>query len=243
MQHNKRGKATMNIDKRHNYGIMLDTETANTIVTEKGKMDMSSVLPYDIGFAVIDSCGRIYETHSYINSDIFFKEPQLMQSAYYAKKIPTYLKDIEEGKRIVKNSYEIRKTLLDKCAEYDCKFWCAHNARFDLNACNNLIRWDTKSKYRYFFPYDLKIWDTLAMSRSILSKMPTYTKFCEDNNFVTKHKKPRPQYTAEVVYRYITKDTQFKEKHTGLEDVLIEIEILKYLKRQHKPMRKLLFQN
>ena len=70
------------IDHRHIYGIMLDTETANTIVEEDGRMDMRSVLPYDIGFAIIDTYGRIYETHSFINSDIFFQEQDLMTSAY-----------------------------------------------------------------------------------------------------------------------------------------------------------------
>lgn len=230
------------IDHRHIYGIMLDTETANTLV-ENGKMDMTSVLPYDIGFAVIDTYGRIYETHSFINSDIFYHEKELMQSAYYAKKIPQYLADIECGNRIVANTYEIRKIIVDKCKEYDCQFWCAHNARFDLTACNNIIRWTTKSKYRYFFPYGVEPWDTLKMARDVLSKMPTYIKFCEENNYMTKHAKPQPQYTAEVIYRYITKDQEFKESHTGLEDVLIEIEILKYCKRQHKKMRKQLFNN
>ena len=58
------------IDHRHIYGIMLDTETANTIQTEK-KVDMSSVLFYDLGFQVIDSHGRVYDKkYSFINSDI-----------------------------------------------------------------------------------------------------------------------------------------------------------------------------
>ena len=51
----------MGIDKRRNYGIMLDTETANTI-QDGDKLDMSNVLPYDFGWAVIDSKGNVYET-------------------------------------------------------------------------------------------------------------------------------------------------------------------------------------
>ena len=47
------------MDKRHIYGIMLDTETANTQMEEDGKLDMRFVLPYDFGFAVIDSHGRV----------------------------------------------------------------------------------------------------------------------------------------------------------------------------------------
>ena len=230
----------MKIDHRKHYGIMIDTETANGIMNGD-KLDLSCSLPYDIGFAVIDSKGEIYETHSYVVDDIFFGMADIMKSAYYADKIPNYLMDISCGKRIVKSAYGIRKILLDLCEKYDCEFVVAHNMRFDLNACNNLQRWTTKSKYRYFFPRGIEFWDTLKMARSVLRDMPTYRKFCEENGYLTKHKTPQPQFTAEVIYRFITKNTDFIEEHTGLEDVLIEIEILKYCRKQHKKMDKKLF--
>ena len=113
------------IDKRHTYGIILDTETANTIVEEDGKLNMMYVLPYDFGFKVTDTKGREYESHSYVNSDIFYGEKELMQSAYFADKIPQYEKDIADGKRIVKNTYQIRKILCDLVKKYDCKFKCS----------------------------------------------------------------------------------------------------------------------
>lgn len=229
------------IDRRHRYGIMLDTETANTIVEEDGQLNMRYVLPYDIGFAVIDSKGNVYETFSFVNEDIFLDEFTLMKSAYYAKKIPNYIRDLAHGKRILKNTYEIRKIMLDKIAEYNCEFICVHNARFDLTACNNIQRWTTKSKYRYFFPYGIEIWDTMKMAQSVICQMPTYRQFCEENNFMTKNNQPRK--TAEILYKFISKNMDFEEEHTGLEDVLIEVEILKYCKRQHKPMKYLLFED
>ena len=228
----------MSIDHRHRYGIMLDTETANTL-EDNGKLDMSNVLVYDVGFAVIDSHGNVYETFSFIVSDIFDHETDLMQSAYYAKKIPQYVADLEDGTRQKATAYDVRQTILAKIAEYGCQFVCAHNMRFDLNACNNLIRWTTKSKFRYFFPYGVEIWDTMRMANEVICKMPTYRKFCEENGYLTKNNQCRK--TAEILYRFITGDTEFEESHTGLEDVLIEAEILRYCVRQHKPMRKTLF--
>lgn len=230
------------IDHRHRYGIILDTETANTIVEEDGKLEMSFALPYDVSFGVIDTKANLYETFAFVNEDIFCDEFSLMQSAYYAKKIPDYIKDLAHGTRILANTYTIRKTLLDKIAEYGCEFIVAHNARFDYKACNNIQRWTTKSKYRYFFPKDIEIWDSLKMANSVIAKMPTYRKFCEENGYMTKHKTPRPQLTAEVLYRFITKDTTFVEEHKGLEDILIELEIFKYCRRQHKAMDYLLFE-
>lgn len=227
------------MDKRHIYGIMLDTETANTQQEENGKLDMRFVLPYDFGFAVIDSHGRVYEKFSFVNSDIYIYEKDLMRSAYYANKLPQYDKDLAEGRRIMANTYNIRRIILEKIKEYNCKFVCAHNTRFDLNACNNIQRWTTKSKYRYFFPYDIEFWDTLKMARDVLAKRPTYRKFCEENGYLTKQNQCR--YTAEVIYQYIMQDTDFSESHTGLEDVEIEVQILAYLVSRKKAMRKKLF--
>ena len=227
------------MDKRHIYGIMLDTETANTQQEEDGKLDMRFVLPYDFGFAVIDSHGRVYEKFSFVNSDIYIYEKDLMRSAYYANKLPQYEKDIAEGRRVMANTYNIRRIILEKIKEYNCKFVCAHNTRFDLNACNNIQRWTTKSKYRYFFPYGLEFWDTLKMARDVLGNRPTYRKFCEENGYLTKQNQCR--YTAEVIYQYIMQDTDFSESHTGLEDVEIEVQILAYLVSRKKAMRKKLF--
>lgn len=229
------------IDRRHTYGIILDTETANTIAEEDGNLNMNYVLPYDFGFAVIDTNGKMYEQYSFVNKDIFYSEKELMQSAYYAKKIPNYIKDLQNGKRQLANTYTIRKTITDLIKKYNCKFVMAHNARFDLRACNNIQRWTTKSKYRYFFPYGIEIWDSLKASRSVIAKMPTYIKFCQKNGYMTKHTIPQVRLTAEVIYRFITGNNDFVESHTGFEDVQIELEIYKYCKKQHKAMEIKLF--
>ena len=74
------------------------------------------------------------------------------------------------------------------------------------------------------------------MAKDTICKQPTYQKWCAKNNFLTKNGKPRA--TAEILYRYISGDVNFKEDHTGLEDVLIEIAITCKCIAQHKPMRK-----
>jgi hypothetical protein len=73
-----------------------------------------------------------------------------------------------------------------------------------------------------------------------MGKMPTYQRFCAENGYTTKTGKPR--FTAEICYRFITKDNTFVESHTGLEDVEIETEILRYCHRQHKAMKKKLWE-
>ena len=228
------------IDKRKHYIIVLDTETCPL------DKDFNGVTPfnmfvYDIGWAVVDKKGNVYETKSYINRDIFFDEKELMDSAYYSNKLPQYYEDIKNGTRKVATWYNIRKDLADTMARYNTKTVCAHNARFDDGATKNTQRWLTKSKFRYFFPKKTEIWDTMKMAQDVVAKTPTYKEFCEVNGYMTKHKTPRPQVKAEVLYKYITGDNDFIESHTALEDVLIEKEILAYCFNKHKKMRKELY--
>ena len=228
------------IDHRRHYVLVLDTETANTLAGKNGKLDMSCVLMYDCGWSVIDTKGNVYEERSFVNRDIFVHERELMQSAYYAKKIPQYVADLQSGKRKMANTYEIRKAMLTDIETYGITEVCAHNAYFDYNGLNVIQRWTTKSKYRYWFPRGIVIWDTMKMARDVMHKMPTYCRFCEENGLLTKNGKPSAK--AEDLYRFIIKDPNFVEAHTGLEDVQIEREILWYCLRQHKKMRKCLWE-
>lgn len=225
------------MDKRIHYIIVADTETCNGIVTD-GKLDLTDSLVYDLGFAVVDKKGRVYETHSYVIKEVFYGMKDVMTSAYYANKIPQYEDEIAKGQRKVVTFYEARKALLDTMKKYNTSTIAAHNARFDVNALNKTQRYLTKSKYRYFFPWNVQLWDTLKMARQTIGKQKGYKLFCEFNNYMTKHKVPQVRLTAEIIYRYLTGNNSFEESHTGLEDVLIEKTILSHCFKQHKKMVK-----
>ena len=228
------------IDRRRNYGIVFDTETANTGLNEEGQLFFKDGLFYDFGFSVVDTKGNVYEEYSFINTDIFF-EKELMNSAYYKEKVPKYWKDIKAGRRKLANTYTIHNTFVDCINKYECKWITAHNTRFDYAVVNATQRWVSKSKYRYFIPKDVEIWDTMKMARDVILKMPTYRTFCEKHDLLTKN--GRLSASAENLYRFIIKDPNFIESHTGLEDVQIERQILWYCLRQKKKMRKKLWED
>lgn len=217
---------------------MLDTETCPLITSNEVRPDNMWV--YDIGLAVIDRKGNVYDTRSFVISDIFQSEPELMKSAYYADKIPKYLEDLQNGTRKMVSFYTARKELIDLMKKYDTNIIVAHNARFDYGTLQNTQRWLTKSKYRYFFPKGTQIWDTMKMATDTICKQPTYKKWCKNNGYLTARGQVRK--TAEILYRYITGNDDFIEKHTGLEDVMIEKEIFTKCMAQHKKMRKALFE-
>lgn len=210
-----------------NYYLMLDTETAN---------GLDCPLVYDIGFAVIDKKGNIYESYSFVVYEVFCKMKDLMQTAYYKEKIPQYEKDLAEGKRRIATYKTIKSIIAKLCKKYNIVAIVAHNAPFDYKSTTNTQRYLTKSKYRYFFPYNIPIWCTLTMARQTIGKQITYKMWCKENGFTTKNGAVR--LTAEILYRFITQDMEFKESHTGLEDVLIEKEIFVRILRQHKKIDK-----
>lgn len=220
------------IDRRISYFLVFDTETANSL---------DNPLMYDLGFAIVDKRGKVYEKFSLIIADIFFGMSDIMKTAYYAEKLPKYFEEIKKGERQVVSLYQAKKLLNDVCKEYNVKACIAHNARFDYKSTSTTQRYLTKSKYRFFLPFGIPLWDTMKMAHDTVCKTKSYKNWCEKHGFMTKHKVPRPQEKAETIYRYLIGDENFVESHTGLEDVLIEKEIFAHCMRQHKPMRKLAF--
>lgn len=219
--------------------LMLDTETANTFAGENGSLDTSNALVYDCGWQVIDTDGNVYEEASYVNRDVFIEMRDVMDSAYYADKIPNYWRDIWSKNRVVASTETIRMKMLECMVRHGIQIVCAHNARFDVGALNSTRRYFSKSAHRFWFPFGVEIWDTMKMAQDTICKMPTYKKFCQKNGYLCKNGAVRK--TAEVLYKFITKNNEFVEAHTGLEDVQIEKEILVYCFKQHKKMRKKLW--
>ena len=196
--------------------MVLDTETTN---------DIDCPLVYDVGFIVMDMQGNVYGEYSYVVADIFL-DNDLMKSAYFADKIPSYWKDIKSGKRELKKFSTIKKIITNVCKEYSIKKIVAHNCRFDYLSMQTTQRFLTSSKYRWFFPYGVEMWCTLKMAREIFSRNNEYGEYCYKNKYLTKRGQRR--YTAEILYRFLNNDENFVESHTGLEDVKIEKDIFLY---------------
>lgn len=213
--------------------IVIDTETTNTF---------DDPMVYDCGWSVLDDDFNVLIERSFVVADVFIHEKELMKEAYFADKIPQYVADIADGKRVLKRFYNIRKILREDCKRYNVTAIIAHNARFDYRALQCTQRWLTKSKQRYFLPYGVEVWDTLKMSRQTFGQSESYKNFCVENGF-TLADGYSPRFTAEILYRYITNDLNFEESHTGLEDTQIEREIFKRCLEMNPEIEKKLWAN
>ena len=61
-----------------------------------------------------------------------------------------------------------------------------------------------------------------------------YQFFCAKNGYFSKNKNMTTN--AETVYKYLTKNHNFEEEHTGLEDALIEYALLLISFKSHKKL-------
>lgn len=209
--------------------MMIDTETTN---------DIDCPIVYDVGYQLFSLEEGVLLERSFVNADVFL-DKDLMSTAFFADKIPTYWEEIKSGQRILKRWFNIKRQIAEDCALFDVKYVCAHNAMFDNRALNTTQRYQTTSKFRYFLPYGLTWLDTLKMSRTILKENDSYGEFCFNNDYVTKNGQRR--YTAEIIYRWLSGENEFIESHTGLEDVKIERKIFEYCLSQNPEIDGLLW--
>lgn len=218
--------------------IVFDTEVANCPKVD-GQLDTASGQVYDLGIQVVDNEGFVYDEYSIVNEDVFFGLNDAMQEAYFADKIPQYLEDMRMGKRKIMNTWQMYKLVRELCEKYDIKACIAHNAKFDIKVLNATLRYQTKSKRRFFFPYQMPIWDTMKMANDTICKQSNYIKYCNEHGYMTNHKVPQVRKTAEILWRFLTNNDSFEEEHTGLADVTIEAQIFAECVRRHKRTERL----
>lgn len=205
--------------------FVTDTETANSVLQP---------LPYDIGYKISDRKGNTLVRRSFLVTEIYCNCRDLMKTAYYADKLPQYEEEVKRGERVIASIHTIRKTIMEDMKNYNTNIVYAYNMNFDKKALNNDIRYITKSKYRYFFPYKTEFRCIWHMACQLLLARSSFIKFAINNNYISP--KGNILTNAEVCYRYITGNTQFMEEHKGIDDVDIETEILFACLRQHKKM-------
>ncbi len=207
--------------------LVIDTETCNSI---------EQPLPYDIGYAICDRYGNIFLKRSFVVAEMFVDRQDLMQSAYFAEKIPQYWEDIKQGKREVRTLWQIRKTLHKDMKDFKVRKVGAYNMGFDKRALNNITRYATKSWCRWFFPFGTEYFCIWNMACQVILNSSSYVKYALKYGLVSE--KDNILTSAECCYRFLKKNIDFLESHTGLEDVEIEIEIMAKCFSTHKKMNK-----
>lgn len=189
--------------------LVLDTET----------ISLDKPFIYDLGYVITNDKGEIILKKSYVISQVW-NNKELFATSYYANKKPLYVERLKSGYSKKVSWGNAIRYLLNDIKKYNIENVYAYNSKFDSRALNFMCAW-YKSKVKM----NIEIQDIMEFIKPI-TNTKEYKDFCEINGYMTNHKKPQPQKKAETLYRYLKNDNEFIEEHTGLEDSLIELEIL-----------------
>lgn len=201
------------------YRVIIDTETAGPID------DRNALRVYDFAYCIIDSNFRTVCQKRFLISEVF-SDVLLMESAYYAHKLPGYYRELAEKKVTCVKLFDAYQSFINDCKKYKVKQIWAYNASFDRDALNATISAISNGFKRYFFPYGVKVKCIQSLCCSTILNRPSYFKFAQKHGLLTA--KGNLSTTAESAFRYYTGNPDFIESHTALNDVLIEKDLLAY---------------
>jgi hypothetical protein len=190
--------------------IVLDTET----------ISLEKPFVYDLGYVIVNDNGDIIAKKSYVISQVW-NNKELFATAYYADKKPLYYARLKSGYSKKVGWGHAMRYLANDIKKYGITEIYAYNSKFDSRALNFMCAW-----YKVVNGLGgIEIQDIMNFIKPI-TKSQDFVNFCESNGYMTNHKTPQPQKKAETLYRYLTNNVDYEEEHTGLEDSLIELQIL-----------------
>jgi len=218
------------IDKRRKYIAVFDTETA-------GSLDFPLV--YDIGLSICDRHGKIYQKQDWVIKEIFDNK-KLMENAYYGKKRPIYENRIEKGETQKVPFKQARKEFNNILKKWGVKVIMAYNLSFDIRAltstCKFLYRQFMYDESNKFLQIKVDLQDIWGFACETIYQQKGFHYMIKMYKFYTPKKNPLTN--AEIGYRYIMGDMEFKERHTALSDTEVEVAILAKCYRTHKKYTK-----
>ena len=216
------------------YCIVIDTETCDGQGRKLAYPSPRDALIYDLGWLVVDGAGEVVERRNVLISDTF-NRTNLMQSAYYADKVPDYVASIRRGEVETMDALDAFRLLAQDVERYRVRDAWAYNARFDKTVIDATISHYSNgfSNFATMFPRVRfrDIWDFAAC---ITGTRP-YVEWCETHGFVSP--KGNPVTNAECVYGYLTGNADYVESHTALADCYTELTILNAARRRKKRTR------
>lgn len=174
---------------------------------------------YNIGYAIIDA--DTWETicaRSFVVEQVWHNLP-LFSTAYYAEKRSTYVAEMRARTTVMDKFGYICRQMMRDFRQYEIDTAFAYNSAFDEKVFDFNCDW-----FKCNNPFDtINIKDIRGFAHYFLVD-DDYKRFCEDNQFFTES--GNYSTTAEIMFRYISKNMEFVEAHTALDDSLIEAEIL-----------------
>ena len=204
------------------YWLVLDCESS----MDRHVIDFGALLYDRKTSKVLNQCGLIINDF-YSKEKLFYNSDGGLWGIKNLKKRElAYTNMLDNGDRMLASVAGLNKWLQKIGAVYgDNLTLTAYNITFDLNILSNsgVILPSVNTQC---------LW---ALACHFFASRKGYVKFCVKNKFFTP--KLNMRTSAEIMYSYLIDNPDYVEPHTALEDCYIELEILKYILRQKKPLK------
>lgn len=202
--------------------VVMDTETA-PIAPMGDIVDARCMRVYDMGYIVRDKAtGEVYAERSFVCADMFFDGRGLLDSAYYAQKLPQYYAGIATGGGWTPVSFaDAYKTFRADVETFGAREVWAYNSQFDEAALDATCKDVSAGMVETFT--QLK-WRDIWRYAECITGTARYGEWAAAHGYLTDAGIPRTG--VEYLIRYLDGDAEFREPHTALDDARHESRIL-----------------
>lgn len=230
--------------------------------TQKKNIAIAKPLIYDLGWQVIDRNGNIYKRKSFIISEIFsvpqvfntayyaHKRPIYLERLKKGETILTdwntaiteLIEDMQcvESVGAYNSMFDFKKAIpftelyIQKLYSPDFYKWEQMQNELCKKIAYGNNRQNTKDFERTVFRFRDNVYDLFdvwGLSCEHIMNTKEYKQMCIDNGWQTASKKYF-KTSAETCFRYFSKELEFEESHTAIDDTIIESELfVEILKR------------
>lgn len=198
--------------------IVFDTETTS----------LDKPFCYDVGYSIFQEILDLpMERRHFVVEQVWHNLP-LFESAYYKEKRPLYVNLMRSKKATMDKWGYIMQAMRRDIIKYEVTDAYAYNSDFDDKVftfncdwfkCNNPLE-------------DIPVHDIWGYASEFITNTKEYKNFCEEHQYFTDSGNYKA--SAEIVYRYLTKNNDFEEAHMGAYDVDIESVILQHCFNQDR---------
>lgn len=194
----------------------------NIMVFDTETTSLEKPFCYNIGYVIFNTdTAEVLVKKDYVVEQVWHN-PMLFTTAYYANKREEYVTRMRIRHCLLDKFGYITRAMYRDIKEYEVQHAFAYNSAFDVKVFEFNCDW-----FKCLNPLDtVQVHDIRGHVHKEIAFKKDYQAFCDQHELFTESN--NYSTTAEAVYRYVSKDTEFVEEHTALADAIIELEVLRY---------------